>query len=195
MKILIYDNNPADLSKLCNMLEALPMKFFIDKITHYKDCIEFYDKYHYGIVFIDFTDDIGKKILTHILKKNPKQKVITISDVDKCSEQNGCDFCTINYNKKRVTKPIKEEDLFKILLKKELCHSYCNSDLLIKLEIMAKDIRSLSFDKDKFAFVRNDQNHHREMSDIIHLSYALTEANIHFQLVDNGIQILPIMYA
>jgi len=195
MKILIYDNNPADLGKLCNMLEALPMKFFIDKISHYNDCIEFYNRYHYDMVFLDFIDDIGKKILNYILEKNPKQRIITISDVDVCSEKNGCDFCTSTYNKKRVTKPVKENDLFTIFLKEEPCHSYCNLDLLLKLEIISKNIQTLSFDKERFAFVRNSQNYHREMSEIIHLSYTLSEENIHFQLMDDGIQILPVTYA
>lgn len=195
MKILVYDNNPADLRKLCNMLESLPMKFFIDKVSHYDDCVEFYDKYHYDMVILDFIDDIGKKILRYILEKNPKQKIVTISDVDICSEKNGCDFCISTYNKKRVTKPINESDLFKILLKREPCDAYCNLDLLLKVEMIAKNIHTLSFDKEKFAFVRNSQNYHKEMSEIIHLSYALTEAKIHFQLVEDGIQIVPVTHS
>jgi hypothetical protein len=190
MKILIYDNNQEDLSKLCEMLEALPMKFFIDKLSHYEDCIELYDKHNYEIVFIDFADDIGKKILSYILEKNPKQKVVTMSDVCECSEKRGCDFCMTRYDKKRVTKPIAENELFKILLRKEPCKSYCNDELLIKLEIISKGINYLSFNKEQFAFIKNGQNYHKEMSEVIKLSSALSETNIDFELIDNGIKIL-----
>jgi len=190
MKILIYDNNPADLSKLCTMLESLPMKFFIDKISHYEDCIEFYDKYHYEIVFIDFVDEIGKKILSYILGKNPKQKVVTISDIDECSEKSGCNYCTEKYNKTRVTKPIMENELFKIILKKEPCLLYCNDDLLIKLEVISKSIHSLTFDKEKLLFVKKGQNYHRETTDMIHLTSALTDANIQYSFVSDGVKIL-----
>lgn len=189
MKILIYDNNPEDLSKLCAMLEALPMKFFIDKLSHYEDCIEFYDKHHYEIVFIDFADDIGKKILSYILEKNPKQKIVTMSDAYECSEQRGCDFCMTRYDKRRITKPIEDNELFKILLRKEPCKSYCSDELLIKLEIISKGMHYLSFDKEQFTFVKSGQNHHKEMIEIIKLSSALSEANIHFELTDNGIKI------
>ena len=59
MKILIYDNNPDDLSKLCTMIETLPINFLRDKVSEYDDCIEFYDKYSYDMVFIDFADEIA----------------------------------------------------------------------------------------------------------------------------------------
>lgn len=190
MKILIYDNNPADLSKLCTMLESLPMKFFIDKISHYEDCIEFYNKYHYEIVFIDFVDEIGKKILSYILGKNPKQKVVTISDIDECSEKSGCNYCTEKYNKMRVTKPIMENELFKIILKKESCPLYCNDDLLIKLEVISKSVHSLTFNKEKLLFVKKGQNYHRETTDMIHLTSALTDANIQYSFVSDGVKIL-----
>jgi hypothetical protein len=190
MKILIYDNNPADLSKLCAMLESLPMNFLIDKVSHYTDCIELYDKHTYDMVFIDFADEIGKKILSYILEKNPKQKIITISDIYECSEKRGCDFCTTTYNKKRVTKPIQEIELFKILSKKEPCKLYCKSDFLIKLEIISKGINYLTFDREHFIFLKNGQNHHKEMGDIIRLTYGLTEANINFVIVQNGVKII-----
>jgi hypothetical protein len=189
MRILIYDNNPDDLSKLCAMIESLPISFLVDKVSDYNDCIEFYDKYTYDMVFIDFADDIGKKILSHILEKNPTQKVVTISDIEVCSEKQGCDFCATTYNKKRVIKPIKEVELFKLFSKNEPCKLYCNNDLLIKLDLISKDINYLSFDKEQFTFIKNGQNYYKEMSDMVRLTYALTEENINFEIVENGVKI------
>ena len=190
MKILIYDNNPDDLSKLCTMIETLPINFLLDKVSEYDDCIELYDKYTYDIVFIDFADDIGKKILSYILEKNPKQKVVTVSDIEVCSEKRGCDFCATTYNKKRVTKPIQEAELFKLLSKNEPCKLYCSSDLLIKLDLISKDINYLTFDKEQFSFIKNGQNYHKEMGDMIRLGDILTEAKINFEIVGNGVKIL-----
>jgi hypothetical protein len=172
------------------MLEALPMNFLIDKVSHYNDCIEFYDKYSYDMVFIDFVDEIGKKILSYILDKNPKQKIITISDMDECSEKRGCDFCTTTFNKKRVTKPIQEIDLIKILSKNEPCKLYCGTDLLIKLEIISKSIKNLTFDKEQFIFTKKGHGYNKEMLDMIRLSDVLTEANINFEIVENGVKII-----
>ena len=112
-----------------------------------------------------------------------------MSDAYECSEQRGCDFCMTRYDKRRITKPIEDNELFKILLRKEPCKSYCNDALLIKLEIISKGIHYLSFDKEQFTFVKSGQNHHKEMIEIIKLSSALSEANIHFELTDNGIKI------
>jgi hypothetical protein len=190
MKILIYDNNPADLSKLCAMIETLPIDFLIDKVSHYNDCIELYGKYSYDMVFIDFADNIGKNILSYILEKNPKQKVVTMSDIDNCSEKQGCDFCVTTYNKKRVTKPIQGIDLIKILSKNEQCKLYCNNDLLIKLEIFSKGLNYLTFDREQFIFTKNEQSYHKEMVDIIRLCDTLTEAKINFAIIENGVKII-----
>jgi len=190
MKILIYDNNPADLSKLCTMLEALTINFLIDKASNYNDCIEFYNKYPYDMVFIDFADKIGENILFYILEKNPNQKIITISDIEECSEKQGCNFCTTTYNKKRVIKPIQEIELIKILSKREPCKLYCSRDLLIKLDIISKGVTHLTFDKERFTFIKNGQNYHKEMSDIIRLSESLTKVNINFKVIENGVKII-----
>ena len=189
MKILIYDNNLEDLAKLCKMIESLPLDFYIDKISHYEDCVALYDKYQYGIVFIDFTDDIGKKFLAYILEKNPKQRIVTISDEHECSEEDGCFSCSQKYNKQRVIKPITISELIKILTKQQVCSSYCSDNLLIQLEVIAKDISSLVFDKKDFTFMRKEQNYHKEMAEMIQLTYALAEKNIKFKVVDGGIEI------
>lgn len=193
MKILIYDNNPDDLSRLCEMLEALPMNFLIDKVSNYNDCIEFYDNHTYDMVFIDFADEVGETILSYILEKNPKQKVVTISNVDACSEKQGCDFCTTTSNKKRVTKPIQEIELFnlfKAFAKNEPCKLYGSSSLLIKLDVISKGINYLSFDREQFVFLRSGQNYHKDMADIIRLTYVLNEEDINFAIVENGVKII-----
>lgn len=191
MNILIYDNNPADLSKLCDMLEMLPIDLFVDKISNFDDGMSLYAKNNYELVFIDFQDDIGEKLLTSILEKNPLQRVVTISDIERSSEKNGCNYCINIYNKKRLTKPINQDDLVNVFVKKERCVLYCNNGLLLQLEKISKELKSIQFDKKTFTFMKNsDTTSHRNISDMIHLVHRLNEENIHFESVDNGIKIL-----
>ncbi len=191
MNILIYDNNPADLSKLCEMLEMLPIDLLVDKVSNFDDGMALYAKNHYEIIFIDFQDDIGEKLLTLILEKNPLQRVVTISDIEKCSEQHGCNYCINTYNKKRLTKPIDTGDLLNVFVKKEPCALYCNDSLLLKLEKISKEVKSIRFDKELFSFVKNyDTTQHRTTSDMIHLVYRLNEENINFESTDNGMKII-----
>lgn len=190
MKILIYDNNPKDMSRLCEMIKALPVEFFVDKATHYEDCVGLYEKYEYDIVFVDFSDDIGRNFLTYILDKNPNQRIITLSNLEACSSSNGCDFCDSTYNKKRVVKPIKQSELMDILLKKYVCKMYCNDKVLITIENISKTINTLAFDSKTYTFFKNGSNNNREMSDIIELTNALDNQNIKYKLIPNGIEVI-----
>lgn len=95
----------------------------ISSIGHYDvsfchDCINGindYDEHKYDIVLINFSLDFGQKILDHILSKNPKQKIITISNDLVCSETSGGEFCQTNYNKRRLLKPVNVFELVRLI--------------------------------------------------------------------------------
>ncbi|MDD2697902.1 MAG: hypothetical protein PHF17_03770 [Arcobacteraceae bacterium] len=190
MKILIYDNNPNDLSKLCDMLQSIPTDFIIDKVSHYQDGFEFFSKYEYDMVFIDFADDIGKKLLAFILEIKPKQKVVIMSEISGCSDVHSCENCKEKYNKQRVLKPIAQNELLKIVVKEENCSQYCDDDLMIDLALIGKRLNTLVFDKEKFTFKKVGYNYHKNMSEIIQLTYDLSEKDIQYELTDDGISIL-----
>ena len=99
MRILIYDNNSEDTKYLYELIQQLPLDILVDKVSDYTDEVYLYSKHTYDIVFIDFQDDIGKKLLSYILKKNSQQKIITIGSTAECSENLGCGHCQTNYTK------------------------------------------------------------------------------------------------
>jgi len=149
MRILIYDNNSKDLEYLCEMLKSLPIESCVDKITDYNHGTDLYHKFEYDIVFIDFIDNIGKSFLEYILKVNSTQRIITISDVFECSEKMGCDFCSDNYNKERILKPINHTDIIKIFSDTQYrCDSFSNSLLLMQLKQIEKIIKETYSDYD-----------------------------------------------
>ncbi|MDA7817415.1 hypothetical protein N9A28_04445 [Sulfurimonas sp.] len=93
-KILIYDNNKKDVDYFCELLNNIHIDFEIDKLSHYDDFMEIYPHHLYDIVFIDFSDKNGKKILSHFQKNNPKQKVALLSDSFECVENmENCEMC------------------------------------------------------------------------------------------------------
>ncbi len=191
MKILIYDNNIADLTKFCELLESLPIELFIDKVTHYDDGLKLYNKYQYDFVFIDFKDENGEKLLNEILGINQTQQIITISDTDICSEEKGCDFCITKYNKKRITKPINGKDLIDIFVKKSPCPLYCDDKLLLQLSKLSKTLPSVKFDKETYRFFKNkEMTDYRTTQDMITLTYTLNEKKIPYVLLEDGIQII-----
>jgi hypothetical protein len=190
IKILIYDENLQDLSTLCRMIKILPIEYHIDTITSYEECINLYTKEKYDIVFIDFSNDIGKDILSHIVAIHQWQRIITISGTNSCSDHYGCMDCLEKYNKFRVVKPITENELFKIILKNELCASYCNEDSLLQLEALSKKFTALTLNKNTLFFHNSTDNYHRILRETIQLIYDLEHENIRFQLLDNGIQII-----
>jgi hypothetical protein len=63
------------------------------------------------LVLIDFTKKEGKELLDFVMKANPEQKIITMSDNFECSETMGCNFCMDNYNRKRVFRPLNLKEL------------------------------------------------------------------------------------
>jgi response regulator RpfG family c-di-GMP phosphodiesterase len=140
MNILFLDDD-KELTYLFQHLDT------IDEINIFfceseQKSINTYGNYHIDIVIINFTLDFGQKILDYILQNNPKQKVITISDVLECSEKNGCLYCQSNYNKIRLLKPINTSELVKYIksFKHSDCKYYDNFDTNTGLVNIMEDV-------------------------------------------------------
>ena len=152
------------------------MKLFIDNV--------------YDIVFLNFTDANGKNILSYILENKPKQKIVTISNSLDCSEQNGCDYCKKNYNKYRIIKPAKLNDIV-LSIKSSICeYEYCNGDLISKLAILSKPYETIIFEKDQMRFYFTSKNKNHILSEIIMFIDILTKNSIDNEVYEDYIQIL-----
>lgn len=67
------------------------------------------------VVIIEFMMAHGIRLIREIEAINPEQKVITLSGSVNCSCTYGCDYCTINLNRKRIMKPIEIAELLQAI--------------------------------------------------------------------------------
>lgn len=193
MKLLLYDNDAKHLKEICTLINKFPMDILIDKTYNYADVVDLYKSNHFDIIFIDFTDVYGKKILEYILKDNPKQRIITMSDLFECSESLGCDYCKEHYVKDRVLKPITQDDMKNILTNNFTCEKYSDDILIMKLKQIEKThlntYSNYNLDVDNKTFV----NIHNESygRDFFHLIEYLDEYKIKYNVLANlNIEIL-----
>lgn len=113
LKLLVIDNEPDVINLFVYLEEHSDFNVKFLKSEH--DSFE-YDGNEYEIVIIDFSLEYALKIHDKILEKNPKQKMITMSyALESSGKDKGCEYCLLHYNKKRVMKPIKTEELAQVL--------------------------------------------------------------------------------
>ncbi len=87
MRLLLFENKNGEeySSNFSHVINVLPTKIVIDRITSCKEGSKLYCDYSYDIVFIDFVCYEGEKLMNFIIKSNPLQRIITISDIYECS--------------------------------------------------------------------------------------------------------------
>jgi len=134
MKILFIDKQSIQNSIRVGLLEQMA-HHDVHLIDDLDEAMSFYKNESPDMVLIDFVADFGLEALHQILKLNPKQNIITISDSCDCSEIFGCDFCIENYNKKRVLKHQSIHDLLYLIenfseMPCEHAHKFDRCDIL-----------------------------------------------------------------
>lgn len=187
MRILIYDNNLNDLNKLSSIIESFPIETIIDKVSDYKDCIEIYKKHNYDKLFIDYTDDIGKKIAKELTYKNPKQRIYLLNDKYECLHDKDCQVCKENFNQETIIKPINQFQLCKIITRNFKCESFNKNEFEFKLEKIKKSIIN-EYPYFKFKFNKNSKELLSEPMSIAILVYIieqLQENHIEYQVEGN----------
>jgi len=114
MKILFIDNPSIQNSIRIGLLEQMA-HHDVHLIGDFDDAMKFYNEQKPEMVLIDFTLSGGLEALHAILKVDPAQHVITISDSLDCSEILGCDYCLEHYRKRRVLKHSGIHDLLYLI--------------------------------------------------------------------------------
>lgn len=114
MKILFIDEKSIQNSIRAGLLEQLA-HHEVYLTDNYEDAMELYTRESPDMVVLEFTVYFGMDALFKILKLNPQQQIITLSDSLDCSELIGCDHCLHNYNKKRVLKHQSIHDLLYLI--------------------------------------------------------------------------------
>ena len=184
MKILIYDSNIHNLEKFCNMLSLYPIKIIVDKSSKHCDIIDFITKYSYDKVFIDYDNNIGKKILGEILQIKPKQKIFLLSQKDECPVGKNCEFCKSNYKKHIIIKPLSQDQLTKIISRKFTCESEFLSKKEFILEKIKKEVQ-LEYPYLKFDYCKNKDSFLSEnlpTSALVFITNLLNQYEINFHV-------------
>ena len=187
MRILIYDNNINDLNKLSSMIEAFPIETIIDKVSDYKDCIEIYIKHNYDKLFIDYTDDIGKKIAKELIALNPRQRIYLLNDTFECLYEKDCINCKEKLNRETIIKPLNQLQLSKIISKNFKCESFNKNEFEFQLEKVKKSIQN-EYPYFKFKFDKNTKILKSEpmpISILVYIIEQLQQNNIEYEVEDN----------
>ncbi|WP_072681786.1 hypothetical protein [Arcobacter sp. LA11] len=187
MRILIYDNNLSDLNKLSSMIEAFPIETIIDKVSDYKDCIQMSKKHNYDKLFIDYTDDIGKKIAKKLLEIDPKQRIYLLNDNFDCIDEKNCEKCKKEFNKDTIIKPLNQVQLSKIISKNFKCESFNKSEFEFQIEKVKKSIIN-EYPYFKFEFDKKNKilkSEPMSISILVYIIEQLQHNNIKYEVEDN----------
>lgn len=189
MKILIYDKNIDDLTYLSKLVQNLPIDISIHTASTFQEGAAFYYANKYDTVFVDFIEDEGKKLLAEILKNDHTQRIITLSKLFECSEALGCDYCLEHYNKKRVIKPISEDEILQIFTHKEdICSKYSGDILIMELKRIEKIIKQsythFTLDIETLTFIDHGESHYK--NDFFLIIDKLTEYKVKHTVDENG---------
>lgn len=113
MNILIYSNMEDDLG-------SLPFKYIVDYLEEYnfeahenpQNLLQNYRKKEFDVVILDDEAPHFKKVLNTISNlKSFQNTIIVSSKVKPCNPLMDCDFCTKNYSRRRLFKPLDSFEL------------------------------------------------------------------------------------
>ncbi len=126
-KVLLYDSQQF-ITQLAN--ELINLSFDVFKGTSYGEAMDKYAKENYDFLIIDLDTFEASKFLDNILKLNPKQKIINLSNSLELTTKEGCEACISKYNKKRLLKPYDLRMVYDYLINfdERVCLDY-NKDL------------------------------------------------------------------
>lgn len=186
MRILIYDNDRNSIDELYSMIKLYPIDTIIDKVSDYKDCIDFYKKHNYDKVFIDLSDDIGKKIKDEILEINPLQNIYLINEEYPNFNHESCEECKVAKNKRNIIKPIDHRQLGRILSKNFICETHKMDHFTFIVEKVKKSAQKkypyikIDYDKEN-ATLKTEQIN---VQVLVYITNLLSEHQIDYQVLD-----------
>ena len=114
MKILFIDKKSIQNSIRIGLLEQMG-HHEVYLTDDYEEAMDFYTSESPDVVVLEFTVYFGMDALYKILRLDPRQKIITLSDSLDCSELIGCEHCLHHYHKKRVLKHQGIHDLLYLI--------------------------------------------------------------------------------
>lgn len=114
MRVLVFDDVDENRHTF-GVLEKILGDFSFIVTNSLKECERHYSSSLFDIVIVDFSSIAGKEIISKIVKRNPKQRVITLSSKIACSVELGCEHCVKSFNRRRLFKPIDFKKLLEYI--------------------------------------------------------------------------------
>lgn len=190
--ILLIDSD-HQTAQLMNILSEIEKEFNVISILNFDDGIAKYKNNDIELVIVDFSVSENDQLFTEILKINPKQNTITLSDkVASCSTL-GCQSCVENFNNKRLIKPVNAIQLHSLLnnFNGVECKYYNEFD---HIETIMPDIVKrfvgCAYDTEK-KVIQFKNNGYHTLQSIINLSSILNAHNVFYKVIDElNIQII-----
>lgn len=180
---------------LSNMIKSMPLETIVDKISDFNDFESLFSLHHYDKVFIDFNDDLGKKICHYIKEVKPLQNVIQLNDKFPCSQLKDCENCVSDFNIKGLIKPFTQYQIMKILTNRFECENFKKTEFDFNLEKVKKTVLEelpyIIYDGDSKQFLFEDLSDSLQTSAIIKITECLNENNLKYEVIeDNKVQVV-----
>lgn len=188
MRILIYSSSLDDLEYFYKIVEVINLDIILDKTTSRKVFLEFYDKYNYDVIFIEYLKNIWDELLNYIINTNPMQKIILSTNKYLCSSENNCLVCQEKHNIGTVIKPLLNSEIVDIFVKDFSCEELNRSEMEFNIIKISKKINSkhnaiyLNIDKLVFEFNKVDES--KRIVSLTDLTQELKDLNINYTVTD-----------
>jgi hypothetical protein len=183
--ILLIDSDPETVL-LMNILSDIEKEFNVISILNFDDGIAKYKNNAIDLVIVDFSVNENNQLFNEILKINPKQNTITLSDKVACCSTLGCQSCVENFNHKRLIKPINAMQLLSLLnnFNGIKCKYYNEFDHIetIMHDIVKRFI-GCEYDTEK-KVIQFKNNGYHTLQSMINLSSILNEHRIYYKFID-----------
>lgn len=102
--------------------------------------MEKFNKNEYDKIYIDFSDEIGSKLIKIISSQKPKQELFMINSEYECVEEKDCMYCMSEYNRKSLVKPLNIDVIQKsIKSRKYKCDKMLKSEFDFKLQKLRRE--------------------------------------------------------
>ncbi|MDO9055797.1 MAG: hypothetical protein Q7U69_04565 [Sulfuricurvum sp.] len=183
--ILLIDSDYQTIL-LMNILSEIDKEFNVISVLNFDDGIAKYKSNPIELVIVDFSVNENNQLFTEILKINPKQNTITLSDKIACCSTLGCQSCIENFNNKRLIKPVNAMQLHSLLNNFNCveCKYYNDFDHIetIMPDIVKRFI-GCAYDTEK-KIIQFKNNGYHTLQSMITLSSILDEHSVYYKFID-----------
>lgn len=114
MKKLIIDRDGFQLHTRKALIEEVLTDSIVDTVTELKDLYHAFKKGIYDVVVIDNTIEEGQEYVDYILKTDPLQPILVVSNSNNCVVER-CSDCVAHYNIRNLNNPTPIKNIIRMI--------------------------------------------------------------------------------